>query len=327
MHKQIPYVVTADINADAKAWVQDNRSSIDRILDETGAILLRGFRVPDESEFRALVSKFSSEPLAYVYRSTPRTSLGDGIYTATEYPAGLTIPQHNENAYQREWPLRLLFYCECPAQGGGGQTPLADSIGVTNRIDPLIRKRFADKNVMYIRNYRKDLDLPWQTVFQTESKAEVENYCRAHDLTYEWTGPDSLRTRQVCQAFARHQRTEALLWFNQAHLFHPSSLGEKGRAALREMLKEEDFPRNAAFGDGSPLDEAELNAIRNAYQQEITVFQWRTGDVLILDNMLVSHGRTPYKGKRRVLVAMCDQYTPTAMAMHDELTLASAGIR
>lgn len=324
MYKTIPYVVTGETANDAKEWIKNKRPWIEKTLDETGAILLRGFHVPDESEFRAVVNAFSSEPLAYVYRSTPRTSLGNGVYTATEYPAGLTIPQHNENAYQREWPLRLLFYCEYPAQRGGGQTPLADSVRVTNRIDPLIRKRFAEKNVMYIRNYRKDLDLPWQTVFQTDSKTEVENYCRAHDLAYEWTGPDSLRTRQRCQALVQHPRTKSVLWFNQAHLFHPSSLGAQAREALRAMLKEEDFPRNAAFGDGSPLDEAELESIRQAYQQETAIFQWKAGDVLILDNMLVSHGRTPYKGKRRVLVAMCDQYAPGAMEAHEALTLASA---
>jgi hypothetical protein len=256
------------------------------------------------------VNLFSDHPLKYVYRSTPRTSLGEGVYTATEYPAGLTIPQHNENAYQREWPLRLLFFCECPAEGGGGETPLASSISVTNRIDPAIQERFAEKQVMYIRNYRQDLDLPWQTVFQTESRAEVEAFCQSHDIDFEWIGPDSLRTRQVCQAFATHPRTGARVWFNQAHLFHPSGLDKQTRAAMRTMFKEDDFPRNAAYGDGSPIAETDLEHIGEAFRHEIMTFQWQAGDVLVVDNMLMSHGRNPYKGKRRVLVGMCDQFSP-----------------
>jgi hypothetical protein len=34
------------------------------------------------------------------------------------------------------------------------------------------------------------------------------------------------------------------------------------------------------------------------------MFDWRAGDVLLIDNILVSHGRRPYKGSRRVLAAL-----------------------
>jgi len=33
---------------------------------------------------------------------------------------------------------------------------------------------------------------------------------------------------------------------------------------------------------------------------------WRTGDVLLVDNVLLAHGRRPFTGDRRVLVAMSD---------------------
>lgn len=51
-----------------------------------------------------------------------------------------------------------------------------------------------------------------------------------------------------------------------------------------------------------------LDHIRRAYEVETYRFQWQRGDVLLLDNMLVSHShshsRTPFTGKRQVLVAM-----------------------
>ncbi len=312
MENNIPHIVAAGADRDIHNWITQNRSWMDATLDQCGALLLRGFQVSTGEEFKGVVNLLSSQPLNYVYRSTPRTSLGEGIYTATEYPAGLTIPQHNENSYQREWPLRLLFFCEQPAEGGGGETPLASSVKVTSRIDPGIQKRFTEKQVMYIRNYREDLDLPWQTVFQTDSKAKVEEFCRSHDIDCEWTGPDSLRTRQICQAFAKHPRTGANLWFNQAHLFHPSSLDKQTRTAMLQMFSEDDLPRNARYGDGSAIAEADLEHVREAFKQEIITFQWMAGDILVLDNMLVSHGRAPYKGKRRVLVGMCDQFSPVA---------------
>ena len=311
MTMNLPYIVEPDSDANVTRWLDGNRQWLDCKLETIGAVLLRGFDVSTESHFQRVVTQFSKSPLTYLYRSTPRTDLGQGIYTATEYPAGLPIPQHNENAYQTDWPLRLMFFCMEPAESGGF-TPLTSTVAVTDGIDPAIRARFKDKGVMYVRNYRNDIDLPWQTVFQTDSKEKVEAYCRSNNILFEWRSNDGLRTRQVCQAMAIHPHTRQEIWFNQAHLFHPSALDQRTQEGLRLTFEEEDFPRNALYGDGSPISESHLAAIRKAFNQEQVTFQWRKNDILILDNMLISHGRTPYKGRRRVLTAMCDPYSEAA---------------
>jgi len=51
-----------------------------------------------------------------------------------------------------------------------------------------------------------------------------------------------------------------------------------------------------------------LNHIRQAYSQEETIFAWQEGDILMLDNMLVAHGRKPYAGTRRVVVGMAQPF-------------------
>ncbi len=310
MKERIPCIITAGSGVPLAEWISSQREIFDGVIRETGAVLFRGFDVTTEHHFSNIAHVWCGSTLNYVYRSTPRTDLGGGVYTATEYSPNLSIPFHNENAYQREWPLRLLFFCMYPAEGGGGQTPLSDIVKVTDRIDPTIKRRFLDKNIMYVRNYRENLDIPWQTVFQTTSKAEVEAFCAEHDIQCEWTSSTSLRTRQVCQSFAVHPVSGARLWFNQAHLFHPSSLDKRSREALREMFEENEFPRNAIYGDGSPIEESILDEVRAAYEEESTQFEWEKGDVLVLDNMRIAHSRTPYKGKRRVLVAMSDSYSP-----------------
>jgi hypothetical protein len=298
-----PPVIEIDRTSDARTWIASHRGSIQDTVESYGAALVRWTQL-SETAFKDVVRDLTANPLDYMYRSTPRTDLGGGVFTATEYPAGLDIPMHNENAYQRVWPLRLLFYCAQPADGGGGQTPLANMINVTERIAPAVRRRFLEKQVMYVRNFNSGIDLPWQTVFQTRSRADVEAYCRVHDIAFEWTGRDTLRTRQVCQAFATHPTRHVTVWFNQAHLFHPSALDAKTRAAMREMLREEQFPRNVTFGDGTPIAEADLANIREAFAHETVTFPWCAGDILFIDNMLVAHGRKAYRGHRRVLVAM-----------------------
>ena len=165
-----------------------------------------------------------------------------------------------------------------------------------------------EKQVMYVRNYGGGLDLRWQQVFQTESRAEVEGFCRRAGIAYEWNGRNGLRTRQRCQAVAAHPETGEMVWFNQAHLFHISNLESSIRTSLLEEFREEDLPRNAYHADGSPLDASMLEEIRHAYRQEAISFAWQEGDVLLLDNMLAAHGRAPFAGNRKVLVGMCEPF-------------------
>src|ERR1041384_1446791 len=109
----------------------------------------------------------------------------------------------NEMSYTRRWPMKIGFFCIKAAELGG-ETPIADSRDVLERIDPLVRETFARKEVMYTRNYGEGLDIPWQDVFQTTDKAAVEAFCGEAGIEFEWKENDRLRTRQVCQAVATH---------------------------------------------------------------------------------------------------------------------------
>lgn len=300
-----PEIMSApDSGTDLPSYLQSRRGSVERALSDGGAVLFRDFAVRSAEDFQAVVRSLTPAMLSYTYRSTPRREEAAGIYTSTEYPPKEEIPLHNENSYAHAWPLRLWFFCQQPAAQGGA-TPIADSRGVARRLGLTLVRRFADRGVMYIRNYRAGMDLTWQEVFQTEDAGDVERFCDEAGIRYEWRG-DELRTRQVCAGVAEHPRTGATVWFNQAHLFHPSALDAELRDALLDLFGQDGLPRNACYGDGSPIDAEDLAAVRRAYQAEMVDVTWRRGDVLLLDNMLVAHGRRPFKPPRKVLVAMTD---------------------
>src|SRR6185503_19129691 len=145
--------------------------------------------------------------------------------------------------------------------------------------------------------------------FETTDKSVVEGLCREAGIDFEWKNNNKLMTRQVAQSIAAHPKTKEMVWFNQAHLFHISNAHAEIRKKLLEEFKEEDLPRNAYYGDGSQIETSVLDEIRGVYQQEAISFEWKSGDILMLDNMLASHGRAPFQGQRKILVAMAESMT------------------
>ncbi len=290
---------------DLAEWFRTNREPIETQLTTYGAILFRGFGIDTVEKFDHTARVLTPDLLQYKERSTPRSQVKGEVYSSTEYPAEHSIPQHNENAYSHVWPQKLWLGCIIPATTGG-ETPLADSRLVYNLIPAEIRQEFETKRVMYVRNYGEGLDLSWQTVFQTSDPAEVETYCRRAKIGFEWLGNGRLRTRQVRQAVVKHPKTGEIVWFNQAHLFHVTNLPASVREVLESSFAPDELPRHAFFGDGTPIDPAALEIIRQAFDQVTVAFPWERGDLELVDNLLVSHGRRPYTGERKVIVAMAE---------------------
>jgi alpha-ketoglutarate-dependent taurine dioxygenase len=306
--RTLPLVIQPAVDGiNLVTWAANNRELIETWLLQHGGILFRNFDIREVAEFEQLIQAISGSLLDYSYRSTPRSQVSGKIYTSTEYPASRFIPLHNEMSYSLNWPMKIWFFCIKPAEQGG-ETPIADSRKVFQRIDAEFKEKFMQKNVMYVRNYGDKIDLSWENVFQTKNKLEVENYCRNAGIKFEWKDSNRLKTRQVCQAVATHPKTGEKVWFNQAHLFHASSLEQKLYKSLLSTFKQEDFPRNAFYGDGSTIENSVLDEIRDIYQQEAVIFSWQPGDVLMLDNMLTAHGRTPFIGSRKVVVGMAEPF-------------------
>lgn len=286
-------------------WAAHNRGLIDDHLASHGAILFRGFRVEDVSEFEWFISSVSGQMLEYKERSSPRTQVSGRIYTSTEYSASQSIFPHNENSYQLNWPTKIFFFCLVPANQGG-ETPIVDSRKVFQRLAPELRERFIKKQVKYVRNFGIEFGLRWSFAFQTTDKRVVEEYCRQNEIRYEWRDGDQLRTEAVRPAVVRHPRTGEWSWFNHATFFHYSTLDPLMREALLSELGEENLPNNTYYGDGSSIEPHVLEELRAAYYEESVSFPWQAGDVLMLDNLLVAHGRMPYTGARKVVVGMAD---------------------
>nr|AGS49690.1 SyrP-like protein [uncultured bacterium esnapd14] len=307
----LPYVVRPTVEVELARWARDQVSTVDGWLHTHGAVLFRGFGIGLDG-FAAVAAALAGPPLPYRERSTPRTQLADGVYTSTEYPADQSIPLHNENAYQRCFPARLVFGCVTPPAAGGA-TPLADCRRVLARIDPATVEAFRRRQVRYVRHFHEGMGLSWREAFGESDPQRVDEYCAAHDIAPHWRD-GHLRTEQLRPAIARHPVTGEQTWFNHVNLFHPSALAEPVHAALVAQYGADRLPTDVSYGDGSAIDIGALARIRAAYAAETVAVPWQAGDVLLVDNVLVAHGRQSYEGPRRIVVSMggmlCHEDTP-----------------
>ncbi|MGB7921857.1 MAG: TauD/TfdA family dioxygenase [Pyrinomonadaceae bacterium] len=305
---QFPLVMQPGVeHLNLVAWTTEHRGQIEEELMRHGAILFRGFNLEGIAEFEGFVRAISPDLMNYGERSSPRSKIGDGVYTSTDHPSDQHILLHNEQSYTLNWPMKLWFFCVQPAEQQG-RTPIADSRKIFNHLDGRITEKFIEKQVMYVRNYGHGLGLPWREVFGTEDRTQVEEHCRRAEIEFEWKEGDGLRTRQVRPAVRTHPKTGEQVWFNHTVFFHISSLEAATRDSMLAVVAEDELPFNTFYGDGAPIEPSVLEEIWQAYWQETTSFPWMRGDVLMLDNMLVSHGREPFTGERHIAVAMAEPY-------------------
>ena len=312
--KTLPLVVesedaTRDTDPGCDALTQrwlERRDDLREKLLLRGALLLRGGRVLKPSELARFAREFSGSPLLdYAGGVSPREALGHGVYTSTEYPESYALSLHNEMSYTYRWPALLFFHCAV-APAGGGETPVADSRRLLKATDADVVERFKRAGVRYERNLTGDPSsgYSWQAAFETADRRVVEDYCRRGRVSFIWKGDGGLRLREVRPATAAHPETGEEVWFNQADGFHPSGMGEETYRALVSEVGEDNLRLNARFGDGSVVEAALLDRVRAAMREEMALVPWQAGDILVLDNMLAAHGRMPFTGPRKILLAM-----------------------
>lgn len=306
--QSLPLVLRPAVEGiDAVGWARDQHNWIEAQLLTHGGLLFRDFDLKTVDNFERFVGAVSGGALRYQERSSPRSQVSGNIYTSTDHPADQSIFLHNEQSYNLTFPLRIFFFCITPATEGG-ETPIADTRRIFARLDPAIRERFIQAQYQYVRNFGDGFGLSWQAAFQTEDRGAVEAYCHDNGIEFEWKDEGRLRTRQMRHVVARHPRSNDLAWFNHLTFFHISTLDPAMQVRLRAAFHDEELPNNTFYGDGAPIEPEVLAQLHAAYQAETVAFPWHKGDLLMLDNMLVAHGRSPYAGPRKIVVAMSEPW-------------------
>ncbi|EMY79569.1 taurine catabolism dioxygenase, TauD/TfdA family [Leptospira weilii serovar Ranarum str. ICFT] len=317
-------------------WIKTNKRALTEDLKEYGAILFRGFDVFTPQDFEEVILNVDSNLKNNYLGTSPRNQVTKYTFTATELPPAYPIMQHAEMSFLDSPPKKLFFYCG-EAPGKFGETPITDLRKVLNDVPASIREKFEKEKIRYSRVYDGPSNRSrfqfwktkrWDEMFQTKDRNEVEKISKKQNFKTEWFGEDNLRLTNTTLAIRKHPEFKSSAWHNHSQVFHiDAARKEYWRIFARQktirgflvgialeiltLIKKittskEYLDTHCTYGDGQEISTRELSRIQNAFWNNISLFSWQNGDVLVIDNYSVSHGRHPFTGPRKIFVAWAD---------------------
>lgn len=292
---------------DLAAFLAANKDAVDAALADAGALLFRGFDVPDAQAFDAAVQGFGEPGFTYEdsLSNAVRTNVTPRVFTANEAPPETEIFLHHEMAQTPLYPSKLFFYCEIAALEGGA-TPLCRSDWVLEQLEreaPEFVARVEREGVRYTNVMPATDDAgsgqgrSWRSTLSVADKAGAQERLAELGYSWEWLEGDVLRATTAPLPAVRDLGDGRRSFFNQLI------------AAFRGWADSRNDPNKAiTFGGGEeggkPISNADMApaiAIADRLTHDLA---WQAGDVALVDNFTVMHGRRPFQGKRRVLASL-----------------------
>lgn len=283
--------------------IQTDSRELQEQLEVCGAILFRGLPLVLDTDFDKFITAFNLPNFTYSesLSNAVRRNRTERVFTANEAPAEVSIFLHHEMAQTPVYPSKLFFFCEHAATIGGA-TPLCRSDILLQQLterDPEFVAMCEAKGVRYTNTMPFADDAgsgqgrSWRSTLSAETKAAAE--ARLSQLHYEWQWLEdqSLTVTSPVLPAVKELAGGKRVFFNQ---LIAAFRGWKDKHNARN--------RTIMFGDRTEIPASSL-ALAIEISDSISFdVPWQTGDVALVDNYLVMHGRRPFEGERRVLASL-----------------------
>lgn len=238
------------------------------------------------------------------------------VDSAAGAPAEVTIQFHNEMAYATSFPKYVTFAMVKQAEEDG-TTLLADNLKVQESMSTALLDKFRDLGVQYIRylHEESERDAPdfyqsWNGAFLVDNIDEAMRKANDRKTFSILERHDDRRLRHTlwCPVFHEHPQ-HGDLFFNSVLNRHASWLDGH---SYWDSVAYEERPYHCLWGDGVAFSADELKEIRDVYRENTVPVRLDPGDVLVLDNLRIVHGRNPYRGDARLLGLLLSDMVPRA---------------
>ena len=290
-------------SGDLAAFIERHKTAIDAELSRSGAVLFRGFDVPNAHALDAAIEAYGEDGFSYAQSlsNAVRVNITPRVFTANEAPSDVSIYLHHEMAQTPLYPAKLFFYCEI-APDDGGATPLCRSDIVLERlkqVNPELAAKFETLGGCYTHTMPDAPDAKsgqgrsWRDTLTLDNKAGAEARLTELGFAWTWQEGDNLTVTSPVLDAVRTLGDGRKVFFNQLIAAYRGWSDSRNTAS-----------KSVTFGDGSVIDGAAMSTAIKIADEISYDLNWQAGDVALLDNFIVMHGRRPYSGKRRVLASL-----------------------
>jgi len=269
------------------------------ILESERCVVFSGFDASIE-DFENITGALSDDFHAYrgggftvgrLSRSTVNNN--STLMTATGSTQDFPLPLHGEMYYLSQPPDLIWFYCQVPV-AEGGQTTIGDARQIFRDLSTRTQELLRERKIRYER--RMD-DGDWQITFQTESRAEAENFCKSQGLEISWAEDGTAITYFYTSALRVDEANEPA-FINSLLIV---ALGEQAMRAAKDIK----LNFIVRWADGTTIAQEILNEINRVCARNEIEVSWQRGDIILVDNRSVMHGRRGSNDKdRKILVRM-----------------------
>ncbi|KAG7763436.1 hypothetical protein KL931_005110 [Ogataea haglerorum] len=246
-----------------------------------------------------------------------RTIVTPHLSTANEGPSGMTIYQHNEFSRFLKYPSKLFFVCT-RYKASGGSTPLVhggELFAALEQIYPDFLTELGNKGLYMKQTWPLETDnnTAWRDYF-----CFGRNLDRDEDLETQKKKASVLGEEFVSRDYYFDENNDLIVGQHSKPIrSYKASETESYPVLFNSIVayygdakfKSNAYHKTAAleYDNSMPipekyLDELVEQSIKLAYHHE-----WQEGDIAIVDNLQVSHGREPWAGERHILVSMWDR--------------------
>jgi alpha-ketoglutarate-dependent taurine dioxygenase len=196
---------------------------------------------------------------------------------------------HADRSYTTSQPPLMWFLCVQPA-AEKGETTVCDGVAIYDGLQPSTKAFFESKKIKYIRTYK---DGEWQLWSQCDNLDDVRAYCRENELTMHVNADGSVTTEFVKSAIVVPRWSQQRAFVNSLLLVQWQ---EDTFHSQRSIVRME---------DGSVIPPDILAEVREVSDGLTRCVPWRPGDVVMLDNTRMLHGRRPFNDThRKIFVRM-----------------------
>ncbi len=306
-------------------WGEKNQVLVAKAIDEYGAIVFSSFNLETKEDFYNAYTAITGNPPDLYKGDTPRKELMKNIYKSTAVANHHFVPLHQEVSAgsRKDMPKYISFFCLKAPKEGTGQTLVGSANKISEYIQAIMPKFWAllsTKNLTYKARYLPTNSwltrwIRWfnpsfatiQQRFGTEDPKEVEKICEKEGFTCEWDSGWAVISKSGIPAVIN--ANDKNLFCNQIHVdkLTPKLCGSLINYIFARILI---FPTarflqfDVQFDDGTPISNDDAQELLSILEQHQQRRDWQQGDLLILNNATMMHGKTPHEGEREILVAM-----------------------